>query len=564
MAPAPATTAASPASPWLFGPVLDLGIGCGLLYVLTVPLFIGLTRTTGIAEWSILWIGLFSTFINTPHYGATLVRVYEQRADRRRYAFFTVWVTLGMMAAFMAGMRSPWLGSALITLYVSWSPWHFSGQNFGLAVMFMRRGGVEIPPLARSLLRTSFFLAFVMAFLALNVEASNTVFAAGANALSDSYRVLSLDLPRRPAGIAFGGVALAYLGCLAVAGILFARVTPWRSLLPVALLVLSSALWFVVPAGMQLTGDVPASALPFAAIWISTAHSAQYLWVSTYYARRSQPHHAATPFLAKSLLAGSAAIVLPGLLFMPALLGSVSWSVGLASLVFSVVNLHHFILDGAIWKLRDGRVARVLLRSGADDDDAGEAEKRSTWFRRVVWVVGAVCVLVPLVHTWELAFGMTRVDDVARLERAVRNLAWIGRDSPVAWISLGAAHEFAGETDPAIEAYRRTLQVDPEHPGAMNRLARSLAVSHADDAERVAEARGLAERAVAIGKQNPYFHETLAIVQAAQHEFVEAERTARHAGALARARGDRQLAAEIEARIVRFEAAQREATSGDG
>ena len=552
------------ASPWLFGPVLDLGIGCGLLYVLTLPLLVGLTATTGAAEWSILWIGLFATFINAPHYGATLVRVYEQRADRRRYAFFTVWVTLGVIAAFLVGVRVAIVGSLLITLYVSWSPWHFSGQNFGLAVMFLRRSGVAIPPLARSLLRTSFFLAFVLAFLAMHVEASNAVYAPGATSLSDAYRVLRLDVPRALGGSLFAGVALAYAGCLVVAGGLLARVASWRSLVPVGGLVITEALWFVVPAAFQLSGNVPAYALPFAAIWISTAHSAQYLWVSTYYARRSAPHPAATSFLAKSLAAGSAAIVLPGVLFMPALLGHVSWSAGLASLVFSVVNLHHFMLDGAIWKLRDGRVARVLLRPGGDDDDASEARPSSSWLRRSVWAVGAVCVLVPLVQTYEMSFGMTNPDDVARLERTVRHLAWIGRDSPIAWLSLGAAREFAGEIDPAIEAYRQTLAVEPEHPGAMNRLARSLSVYYAEDAERVAEARRMAERAVEVGKHNPYFLETLAIVQATQREFADAERTARQAVAIARARGDRQLAAEIEARIARFQAARREDAKRDG
>ena len=36
----------------------------------------------------------------------------------------------------------------------------------------------------------------------------------------------------------------------------------------------------------------------------------------------------------------------------------------LAFLIFTaLVNIHHFILDGAIWKLRDGRIATLLLNS---------------------------------------------------------------------------------------------------------------------------------------------------------------------------------------------------------
>ena len=38
----------------------------------------------------------------------------------------------------------PALGTFLVTLYLTWSPWHYTGQNYGLAVMFLRRSGVEV------------------------------------------------------------------------------------------------------------------------------------------------------------------------------------------------------------------------------------------------------------------------------------------------------------------------------------------------------------------------------------------------------------------------------------
>jgi hypothetical protein len=43
---------------------------------------------------------------------------------------------------------------------------------------------------------------------------------------------------------------------------------------------------------------------------------------------------------------------------------------GLGLLTASIVNLHHFVLDGAIWTLRDGRVARMLLRPAGEGVDA--------------------------------------------------------------------------------------------------------------------------------------------------------------------------------------------------
>jgi hypothetical protein len=41
-------------------------------------------------------------------------------------------------------------------------------------------------------------------------------------------------------------------------------------------------------------------------------------------------------------------------------LSPVPFDTGLLLLVNAAVNLHHFVLDGAIWKLRDGTVARIL------------------------------------------------------------------------------------------------------------------------------------------------------------------------------------------------------------
>ena len=81
-----------------------------------------------------------------PHYGGTLRRVYEQRADRRAYTIFSVWATLAIFALFVVGIHSAYVGAIMVTVYLTWSPWHYTGQNYGLAVMFLRRRGVSVEP----------------------------------------------------------------------------------------------------------------------------------------------------------------------------------------------------------------------------------------------------------------------------------------------------------------------------------------------------------------------------------------------------------------------------------
>lgn len=280
--------------------------------------------------------------------------------------------------------------------------------------------------------------------------------------------------------------------------------------------------------------------------------------MSAYYAKRSGRHGDTPAFLAKSLLAGSAAIVLPGLLVLPVVPETLTWTAGLAALLFAVVNLHHFLLDGAIWKLRDGPVARVLIRSDGETDTGPELFARPSWTRPVVLGAGAVCLVVPLVQTWELSVGLSRAGDVTRLEQAAQRLAWIGRDSPKPWLALGVASEQAGQVDKAIAAYREPLAIDAEQGDALSRLAWNLAVYRADDPASAEEAVALAERASAGARhRDPRYLDTLAVALAAQGRFDAARATGEQALAIARRRRMPTLAAEIQSRVALYAAGKR-------
>ena len=58
-------------------------------------------------------------------------------------------------------------------------------------------------------------------------------------------------------------------------------------------------------------------------------------------------------------------------------------------LVAAMVNIHHFMIDGAIWKLRDGRVARALIRREAPGPDAIGAPRRR-WLAPILLGAGAL------------------------------------------------------------------------------------------------------------------------------------------------------------------------------
>ena len=479
-------------SSWLEGPFPDLLIGAGGAYLLSVPI-LGLALSGAVAtDWTFTPIWIIAILINGPHYGATLLRVYEQREERHRYALFAIWGTLLCAALFVVGLYEPYVGALIVTVYFSWAPWHFAGQNYGISLMFLRRSGVEISPLAKRLLYASFVLSFVLAFLALHIEGATGVNAPPRSALYSDAALLRLGIPDAIAGGLILACLAAYLICVFGAVAALARRARFRELFPVLTLVLCQALWFSIPALLDATRAWSVRSLAFAAIWISAAHSMQYLWVTFHYAKRSAAHTRLSGYLLKTTLAGNAAIVVPGILFAPMLLGtSLTWEAGLSTLVFAVINIHHFMLDGAIWKLRDGRVARALLRDRGTDVRSPAIVSRSRWRRpsTALWAIASVCFAIEigeLVRHQSQRWGANRT-----AKTMFTALGWAGREHPIQRIRFGRSLLKQGDYAAARIEFERVAR---EHPsvGAWGGLGRALEGEHDFAAAADAYEAGLA------------------------------------------------------------------------
>src|SRR5829696_1687755 len=92
---------------------------------------------------------------------ATIYRAYG-RDDRGAQKLYTHWLTGGLVligaAAHAWFPLVPWL----FTAYVMWSPWHYTGQNFGVLLMFLRRAGIDVSAEERRRLRIAFLSSFIM------------------------------------------------------------------------------------------------------------------------------------------------------------------------------------------------------------------------------------------------------------------------------------------------------------------------------------------------------------------------------------------------------------------
>ena len=439
---------------WLFGPWLDLLVGCGLGYVALVPILLAWGSAADVHSWPAAVVTACALAINGPHYGATVLRAYSRREDRAKYRLFTVYATLFVIAAFAMAAQGGIAASLLITAYLTWSPWHFSGQNYGIGLMFLRRRGVVVDAGLKRLFWLSFALSALLAMIQIHgtsgefLELRPTVDASGAP------RLLKLGLHGAAFQALCGIVGTAYVACLLAIALRLRRSVPLADQAPMWALVVTQALWFVIPV---VLADAEAL-LPFAAMWVSTAHSVQYLWITAYYAKRSDAQEPEGRFLLQSFFVGTSISVIPSLLFAPDRLGRIPWDAGLAMVTFSAVNLHHFILDGAIWKLRDGAIARALLRPAPPD--AGGQPLRSSGTRRFVLGAATLSALVPLISVYE-GYAIDRTPTPERIDLAVQRLRWLGRESVRLHLAAGQRNEKESRPEAAIAHYRRSLELFP-------------------------------------------------------------------------------------------------------
>ena len=132
---------------WIYYPWLDLIVGCGAW---SVPLLLlaYFSSAGSTLTWSVLFY-MLALFFNYPHYMATIYRAYHTKEDFEKYRIFTVHITL--LLALTVIVSHFWISALpfIFTFYLTASPWHYSGQNYGLFMMFARRAGAQPTTLER-------------------------------------------------------------------------------------------------------------------------------------------------------------------------------------------------------------------------------------------------------------------------------------------------------------------------------------------------------------------------------------------------------------------------------
>jgi tetratricopeptide (TPR) repeat protein len=456
---------------WIGRPWIDLLIGCGGW---SLPLLaLSYTLVAGdVPRWSAVFYGL-ALACNYPHYMATIYRAYG-RDDRGAHRLYTHWLTGALIALGVAAHAwfplVPWL----FTAYVMWSPWHYTGQNFGVLMMFLRRAGIDVSAEERQRLHLAFLASFVMLLAAFNAGAS-----------ADPL-VLSLGLPLLSARIVEAGAGLTCLVGAMAAFLPIARRAPRGTLLAPLTMLSTQALWFVLPVAMNWLASVDTPQTRYSSGILAVMHSAQYLWITRYFAKRDAEQSARAGGWSPwrywvTLVAGGAALFLP----IP-WLASYGWHVDFTASIFivaAIVNLHHFMIDGVVWKLRNPRVGRVLVPADTAAAKAAPAPAAATkkktadaaparrpaiaWAWRAALV--AALALLAVVDQWRYVLAIGH-GERERLAEAVRLNPY---DSGT-YLRLSQAESDAGHAAAAAAALKQAVDVNPQNPLLAQALVRRL------------------------------------------------------------------------------------------
>jgi tetratricopeptide (TPR) repeat protein len=457
------------AGPWIHGPWLDLIVGCGAW---SAPLLLisYFSIASSARVWAVAFYALALVF-NYPHFMATIYRAYHRAEDFQKYRIFTVHITALLLLTLVLShfwlRLLPWI----FTIYLTWSPWHYSGQNYGLFMMFARRAGAQPDKNERRALYGAFVASYLILFLGFHTGAS-----------SDPL-FLSLGIPQIVSRWEQALLGVVFLA-LSIFGLSrLARVTGWRRLVPSLTLFSSQFLWFLLPAAISLFRGLEIPQSRYSSGVLAVMHSAQYLWITSYYARREASGETGRNWRPWAyfgvLIAGGIALFVPG----PWLASRVFHHDFTASfLIFTaLVNIHHFILDGAIWKLRDGRIAALLLNSRERISDvAAEAGGRLSASWR--WLagstrgahflrVGAAVVLLLWGTVDQVRYYLSlHADDLQDLRRAA---ALDSFDTSVQ-MRLAQREIADGQSQPAEAAWRKAIQANPSNPAPRHALLQFL------------------------------------------------------------------------------------------
>ena len=451
---------------------MDLIIGCGgwSLPLLILPYFFG-----GIGQTGALAFSTLSLVVNYPHYMATIYRAYRTREEIARYRVVTLYCTLLLIALMIAAHQFYGLIPWLMTIYLTWSPWHYMGQNFGLMMMFVHRNELKVNRRDRNVLWIAFVASYILIFLRVHTNPSNDPFL-----ISLGLPSYLMDVLRIPLTVVFFAGMIPLVRLIRQAGAKrkrdSAQPQELAAMLAPLTLYATQFLWAVMPTVLFFLNRFGVPQIAYSVSILAIMHCAQYLWITNYYARREanaveRTWHWQTYFVV--LVIGGVALFIPGPWLASYAFGR---DFAMSAMIFTaVVNIHHFVVDGAIWKLRDTKIHSLLT---ATDGTAVDTPVQVSsippgglgqlW--RLAGATGVAFLLLMAVMDQVRYYLGNRMNNISSLALA----AELNPHDSVMQMRLGRAYENAGDQAHMEEAVRQSIRANPDNLEGQNALAKLL------------------------------------------------------------------------------------------
>jgi hypothetical protein len=325
-------------------PLVDYLAVSGLLSFFVLGARLGGSLEGGAGELAIFPLLFF--FVNMTHFSTSTVRLYDRRENFSDHPFLTRGLPLATLAVVTVVICfADTLGRGFAALFMTWAPYHYSRQAYGLAVMYAHRSGVGPSKEHSRWLLWACMLPFWLSLL--TSVPSNS----GLGMFIPTELVTT-----HPAIYNFYVSLRQWLGVLSVL-VALGLVYRWHAAvkrpvpLIIPLLLASNAVWL----------SVVWSSYASVWHWVTIFHGLQYIVVITYFHARER----SGPGWREALrFYGLSVAVSYGLwCCMPF---AYQWlGLGYAQsliLVGAAINIHHFIVDAYIWSVRtDANVKKTVL-----------------------------------------------------------------------------------------------------------------------------------------------------------------------------------------------------------
>ncbi|HEY9756972.1 MAG TPA: hypothetical protein V6C97_17535 [Oculatellaceae cyanobacterium] len=361
------STTASPAQakqapyPWILHPVIDSLFCCGgILWLLLFAVLAGFHAglDCGPAGVTLLLLnGLGQVFFADAHQPATLWRVYLSPRTRQSVGAFVTICGITTLALGAFGLYNASFTAGLVVVTLAWSIQHLLAQAYGVSLIYCYKRGYMMSNNERQI----FYYLFQtgLAFCVIRMFTYSSFLS------KDLYGLKIPFWGPLPEWICYLSLAAFQINVLLFVGMVARK---W----------MREKRHFPLPA---LAATLTALMLPLLNHWEPIAfvifvqtfyHASQYIVVTTAYYLKEQGMPEGVPLSRiSSLLLKPVTLKYIGVITILGLLMFVALPLSLAAVgfdrsvaycvVYCIFNIHHYITDSAIWRMKDPEVRKLLV-----------------------------------------------------------------------------------------------------------------------------------------------------------------------------------------------------------